>query len=748
MRAIHTWTITLVLCFCCQITTAQDLSGLWQGVSYVTTQPTYYVITMNLQQNGALATGTALTKNPISGSYAIQTVSGTVSNNSLTFTDLVVINTNNVIANWCLRSGTLVYDPALEKLSGEVLAPNCTAGTITMEMFRLRIIADTNICIQKNVAIRATGKNLRWYKDSTKQTLIFAGDNINPFVTSDTTFYVTQTLYNTESPVVPVTIHYQNFKSQIQSFDLCDGQSVIVGDTTYRTSGVYTKRFVSNSTCDSLVTTTITIKPTIKIQRPLLTLCAGETVTVGDTTYKTTGIYVKKFKTTEGCDSTITTNLIIRDKLGSSKTVTLCEGETVTVGDTTYRTTGQYSKKLTTASGCDSIVMTFLTIKPSQRITRNPIICAGETIIVGDTTYKTSGSYVKKFKTTEGCDSIITTNLTVNPSPKQTQNITICEGETVTVGDTTYKTSGNYVKKYKTVNGCDSLILTNLVVNPVKKNGQDMRICRGTSVTVGDTTYRTEGTYVKKLRTYTGCDSIVTTRLKIVDEVVFSQKLKICAGLSIVVGDTTYKTTGIYVKKLRSTEGCDSIVTTDLTVVKLDIITSSDTSIRLGDSVLLYAAINLPLSVTWKWTPNVYLKCDTCATTLAKPKISTKYQVEVFDKDSKCRKTGSVFIKTKTDCDLFVPTAFSPNDDKVNDLWTIYPSSCVKQIKRVAIFNRWGGQILTKNNITVLSDQGIDIWDGLVSGKPLDTGIFVYVIEAEYVNGETAVLGGDFSIVK
>jgi hypothetical protein len=76
MRAIHTWTITLVLCFCCQITTAQDLSGLWQGVSYVTTQPTYYVITMNLQQNGALATGTALTKNPISGSYAIQTVSG------------------------------------------------------------------------------------------------------------------------------------------------------------------------------------------------------------------------------------------------------------------------------------------------------------------------------------------------------------------------------------------------------------------------------------------------------------------------------------------------------------------------------------------------------------------------------------------------------------------------------------------------------------------------------------------------
>jgi uncharacterized iron-regulated protein len=87
---------------------------------------------------------------------------------------------------------------------------------------------------------------------------------------------------------------------------------------------------------------------------------------------------------------------------------------------------------------------------------------------------------------------------------------------------------------------------------------------------------------------------------------------------------------------------------------------------------------------------------------------------------------------------------------KFKDLFALLQGlgSCVKQIKRVAIFNRWGGQILTQNNITVLSDQAIDIWDGLVNGKPLDTGIFAYVIEAEYVNGEVAILGGDFSIVK
>ena len=35
--------------------------------------------------------------------------------------------------------------------------------------------------------------------------------------------------------------------------------------------------------------------------------------------------------------------------------------------------------------------------------------------------------------------------------------------------DITYKTSGVFTKKYKTANGCDSVIITNLIVNPVKK---------------------------------------------------------------------------------------------------------------------------------------------------------------------------------------------------------------------------------------------------------------------------------------
>lgn len=687
---------TFLLFFFVSLTIAQDLTGLWQGVSYITGSTRYYVLTMNLQQSGNVATGTAYTKEVNQPRYVIQSVNGLVNNNTFNFADQERLDSGGVFNNWCMRYGILGYEPTLEKLSGIVQTTNCNGSSITMEMFRLKIFADTVTCTQRNVSIRATGQNLRWYKDSTKQMLIYSGDAINPYITTDTTFYVTQTLYNTESPVVPVTIRYRNYTNQPQIVNICEGQSLTVGDTTYRTSGTYTKRFIAINGCDSLITTKLTVKLSPQIQQTF-NLCTEQTVTVGDTTYKTSGIYIKKLKTTEGCDSTITTNLTIKNKITFSQTIKLCEGEKVTIGDTIYRTTGQYIKRLIAANGCDSFVMTNLTIKPIQRITRI---------------------------------------------------IRICEGEMVTIGDTTYKTNGVYTKKYTTVNGCDSVIVINILVNPVKQISQDVRICSGRSLTVGDTTYKTEGIYVKKLRTYTGCDSVVTTNLKIVSEVTFVQKLKICEGSSISVGDTTYKTTGVYVKKLRSTEGCDSIVTTDLTIVKFDILISHDTTIRLGDSVRLSASTNLPLSVTWKWTPNISVQCDSCPITWAKPKSNIKYQVEVTDKDSKCRKINSVYIKTNSDCALFAPTAFSPNDDKVNDNWTIYPSNCVKRIKRVAIFNRWGDQILIKSNIPVASTQGIDIWDGIVNGKTIETGIFIYVIEAEYINGESEVIAGDVSILR
>ena len=116
--------------------------------------------------------------------------------------------------------------------------------------------------------------------------------------------------------------------------------------------------------------------------------------------------------------------------------------------------------------------------------------------------------------------------------------------------------------------------------------------------------------------------------------------------------------------------------------------------------------------------------------------------------EGKCRKQASVYVTMKSDCASFVPTAFSPNGDNINDKLMFYPSNCVKQIKRIAIFNRWGNLILSKSNIAILGNQEVEIWDGLIDGKQIELNTFVYFLEAEYTNGKTEVLGGDFTILR
>jgi hypothetical protein len=216
MRKIHL-TLTILFVFFTVSLFAQDISGLWQGVSYHKGTTFFYVITMDLKQNGSTITGNALTVRD--GFYGIQSIEGTVNNNIFSFADQATLE-SNLNSFWCKRFGNLVYDPLQEKLSSDSIETTNCLNLIQMEMYRLRIYADTTVCNSKRIPIRATGKNLRWYSDSTKLKLISAGDNINPLITQDTTFYVTQTILNTQSPAVPIKIRFLGDKTS-QTLKIC-----------------------------------------------------------------------------------------------------------------------------------------------------------------------------------------------------------------------------------------------------------------------------------------------------------------------------------------------------------------------------------------------------------------------------------------------------------------------------------------------------------------------------------------------
>jgi Ig-like domain CHU_C associated len=261
---------------------AQDLTGIWQGVLYQvnSTGIYYFVYTFNIQQTGNNVNSTSYATAYGSPYYAYYTTVGSVNNNILTFNDVAITESQAPPGNsWCMKYGDLTFDPAKEKLYGTAQGLE-SCPPFEIELYRLTIKADTNHCAPKNVPIVATGQNLRWYADKNKQTLLASGGSFTPFVSQTTTYYVTQTIYDTESPVVPFKINVFSTPIKTQSVKICEGQSLVVADTVYKTTGIYTKKLKTNFGCDSLINTTLTVSLNKKNQQTL-NICEGQSISVG-----------------------------------------------------------------------------------------------------------------------------------------------------------------------------------------------------------------------------------------------------------------------------------------------------------------------------------------------------------------------------------------------------------------------------------------------------------------------------------
>ncbi|MBI3133730.1 MAG: T9SS type A sorting domain-containing protein [Bacteroidetes bacterium] len=213
----------------------------------------------------------------------------------------------------------------------------------------------------------------------------------------------------------------------------------------------------------------------------------------------------------------------------------LCPGESITVGTNTYSTTGVYTDLLVAVNGCDSTVNTNLTINPDYSVAQTINICNGETYVIGASSYTTAGTYVDVLSSVFGCDSTVTTTLNVLPVYSNTQTLTICDNESVTVGSNTYTVSGTYVDVLTAMNGCDSTVTTNLTVNPVLTTAQNVTLCEGESVTVGSNTYTASGVYTDVLTALTGCDSTVTTTVDAVGTIDVSTSV---TGITITANAT------------------------------------------------------------------------------------------------------------------------------------------------------------------------------------------------------------------
>jgi gliding motility-associated-like protein len=206
---------------------------------------------------------------------------------------------------------------------------------------------------------------------------------------------------------------------------------------------------------------------------------------------------------------------------------------------------------------------------------------------------------------------------------------------------------------------------------------------------------------------------------------------------------------GTYPIEIMDVNGCD--FTTTVTLVEPDqlILNLPDRlDAESGGPITIRPEINIGTdaigNITWSF--NGDLLCTNCSgldfSTIAER--SGIYQLVVTDING-CTVNDQVSISVRILRNVFIPTAFTPNGDGVNDLFRVYTSRSITAINSVEVFDRWGNKVY--NVYDILPNQEVG-WDGTFRGRKLDPGVFIYNISVSFEDGESFNYFGEVKLMR
>ncbi len=399
------------------------------------------------------------------------------------------------------------------------------------------------------------------------------------------------------------------------------------------------------------------------------------------------------------------------------------------------------------------------------------------------------------------CDSIITTNIEVRPDLYGSDRITLCEGEeflgipiynnsiiwdtlvssiqsdsflmydirvlptdTTLLSSLTCDKSAEGVIENMLTNkfGCDSLVIDVVIFN----GGPDTTIYELITCDPSEIMEQEE-----RLINEAGCDSLIIKRFDLQELFAETNVIAVsCAenedGMLEIINESggvppyLYSIDGInfqtspmftnlaaneYEVQIEDISGC--------TWIQMESIPEeNELFLNLGDDIILEEGqsgnfdfiTNVSQIDLISWSPLIGLSCAQCKKPNVKPKQSTTYIAKIYDENG-CSASDTIHVQVEASY-VYIPTAFSPNDDGFNDHFSVFANDKVDKVLSMDIYDRWGIQVFHKKELqTGFMHQG---WNGKFKNQVLAQGVYFYRIMLLLEDGSIEEKKGEVSLLK
>ncbi len=558
----------------------------------------------------------------------------------------------------------------------------------------------------------------------------------------------------------------------------CEGQSYqLPSGRMISAPGIYIDTLRTAQNCDSLISTITHFVNAATVHALTPNICQGNSYTLpSGRQISVAGYYFDTLRNFRGCDSILfTINLSVNGASFGNASATLCAGQTFTLpSGKLVSIAGTYvDTTRSTVTGCDSIVTTTLTFQAPLSVTLHaPLsVCTGvSATITATASGGNGGPYIFGWTGAIGSGNMVT----VNPLATTKYVVSVSDGCTV-------------------IPARDSVTIAFVPPPQPGLNSATVTICRGSSVTLsvtGGATYQwspatalsnaaianpvaspvTDTWYRVRVTTAQGCMGEDSLWVKVTQPftLLASADTFVCAGESVPLsasgavryewaGEGLSSTSGTRVTARPGTTttyavtgyGRDNCFTQTknimVTVVELPQVNAgSDTSISFGTSITLQPVYGSGIT-NYRWTPGTTLSCTNCAQPTALPKEPIDYTITVRNNYG-CESSDQISIRFICSTErVFLPTAFTPNNDGLNDVW--YPlGGGILKVNYLKIFNRWGQLVFERTNIFT-HDRSAG-WDGTYNGQPLPTGVFAITMGVSCENGEVVEMKGSVKLLR